>query len=233
MKNFIPVVRAQRLTEMKMYTDKGYSIQNRKHYIMQGKITIPYADEIYEYEIRVTQDEVYFYIIRNNACVYLSIAEIYDVIRDMDGPDRLYFIECLKRQLRQRDNGAFYYQGLAYKMKNPVIVQKLADVNIPQTGFAIMNRDLFLLIIMIQEKSNALFRRSTVQKRTYVNGIIRLLIVLLEEKDNSLLQQLGWKWNSVTRRFTLETKESRKGRDIYKYYLTQKEYDANMNLKKS
>ena len=33
-KNFIPVMRAKRLLEMKSYIDKGYEIQDKKHYIM-------------------------------------------------------------------------------------------------------------------------------------------------------------------------------------------------------
>ena len=37
MKNFIPVMRAKRLIEMKEYTDKEYSIQDRKHYMMLEK----------------------------------------------------------------------------------------------------------------------------------------------------------------------------------------------------
>ena len=33
-KNFIPVMRAKRLLEMKSYIDKGYEIQDKEHYIM-------------------------------------------------------------------------------------------------------------------------------------------------------------------------------------------------------
>ncbi len=60
MKNFIPVMRAKRLIEMKEYTDKEYSIQDRKHYMMLEKISVPYGEQTYEYGIQVTQDEIYF-----------------------------------------------------------------------------------------------------------------------------------------------------------------------------
>ena len=233
MKNFIPVMRAKRLIEMKEYTDKEYSIQDRKHYMMLEKISVPYGEQTYEYGIQVTQDEIYFFITRSKANIYMSIVEIYDAIRGMKSKNRLYFKECLKKQLKQKENGDFYNQGLSYKMKKPVYIEDLLEIAVPQTGFSITNRELLILIVLIQEKSNALFRRSTAQKRVYVNGIIRLLIILLEEKDSLLLQQLGWNWDNRTQRFIYHAKELRKGRETYKYYLTQKEYDANMNIKKS
>lgn len=49
MKNFIPVMRAKRLIEMKEYTDKEYSIQDRKHYMMLEKISVPYGEQTYDY----------------------------------------------------------------------------------------------------------------------------------------------------------------------------------------
>lgn len=96
MKNFIPVMRAKRLIEMKEYTDKEYSIQDRKHYMMLEKISVPYGEQTYEYGIQVTQDEIYFFITRSKANIYMSIVEIYDAIRGMKSKNRLYFKECLK-----------------------------------------------------------------------------------------------------------------------------------------
>ena len=93
---------------------------------------------------------------------------------------------------------------------------------------------MFLLIILIQEKSNALFKRSTGNKRLYVNGILRLLIVLLEgEQEDTLLKSLGWSWNAKEYEFQYVSKDNRKGREIFKYYLTKTEYDVRLNTKKS
>ena len=136
MKNFIPVMRAKRLIEMKEYTDKEYSIQDRKHYMMLEKISVPYGEQTYEYGIQVTQDEIYFFITRSKANIYMSIVEIYDAIRGMKSKNRSYFNECLKKQLKQKENGEFYNQGLSYKMKKPVYIEDLLEIAVPQTGFS-------------------------------------------------------------------------------------------------
>lgn len=81
MKNFIPVMRAKRLIEMKEYTDKEYSIQDRKHYMMLEKISVPYGEQTYEYGIQVTQDEIYFFITRSKANIYMSIVDERVIIR--------------------------------------------------------------------------------------------------------------------------------------------------------
>ena len=87
MKNFIPVIRAKRLVEMKQYLDKEYRIQDKKHYMMLGKIKLSYMDIWYEYGIQVTQDEVYFYICKNNANIYFSIVEIYKLLHGLKEKD--------------------------------------------------------------------------------------------------------------------------------------------------
>lgn len=236
MKNFIPVMRAKRLLEMKQYLDKGYGVQDKKHYLMLEKITLEYMDVLYEYGIQVTQDEVYFYICRDNANIYLSIVEIYKLLVRLAIKDKEYFLNCLKKQLKQKasEKGEFYNQGLSYKVMRPIEMKKEAFIDIPQTGIQITSKELFLLIILIQEKSNALFKRSTGNKRLYVNGILRLLIVLLErEQDDTLLKSLGWSWNAKEYEFQYVSKDNRKGREIFKYYLTKTEYDVRLNTKKS
>jgi hypothetical protein len=62
-KNFIPVMRAKRLIEMKSYIDKGYEIQDKKHYCMLEYIKLEYMNEQYEYGIQVTQRLSYINIV--------------------------------------------------------------------------------------------------------------------------------------------------------------------------
>lgn len=57
-----------------------------------------------------------------------------------------------KKQLKQKENGEFYNQGLSYKMKKPVYIEDLLEIAVPQTGFSITNRELLILIVLIQEK---------------------------------------------------------------------------------
>lgn len=49
MKNFIPVMRAKRLLEMKSYIDKGYEIQDKKRYSMLQNVKLNYMNEWHEY----------------------------------------------------------------------------------------------------------------------------------------------------------------------------------------
>ena len=236
MKNFIPVMRAKRLLEMKQYTDKGYSVQDKKHYLMLEKIKLNYMDTWYEYGIQVTQDEVYFYICKDNANIYLAIVEIYKLLVGLSEDDKEYFLSCLKKQLKQRavEKGEFINQELSFKIMRPIDMKKDTFIDIPQTGIRITSKELFLLLVLIQEKSNALFKRSTGSKRLYVNGIFRLLIILLEsDKGDPLLESLGWSWDVNKKRFTYSSKDDRKGREKFKYYLTKAEYNVRLNTKKS
>ena len=235
-KNFIPVMRAKRLLEMKSYVNKGYEIQDKKHYIMLQNVKLNYMNEWYEYGVQITQDEFYFYIIKDKANIYLSIIEIYRLLLDFNEIDSGYFVSCIKRQLRQKvsQRSEFICKDLPFKIAKPVEIKKEIRVNVSQTGIQITNKELFLLFLLIQEKSNALFKRSTGIKRSYVNGIFWLLVVLLEKnEDDELLEYLGWKWDVENNRFTFLRKSKRTGREMYKYYLTKSEYSDKISAKKS
>ena len=138
---------------------------------------------------------------------------------DFNGIDGGYFVSCMKKQLKPKASlqSEFTSQGLLFKMAKPVEIEKERRVDVPQTGIQITNKELFLLLLLIQEKSNALFKRSTGMKCSYANGILRLLVVLLEQnKDDALLEDLGWKWNDESNRFMFLTKPKRVGREVYK-----------------
>lgn len=232
MKNLIPVLRTRRLLEMKQYQEKGYQIQDKKHYLMLEKVQLRYMDTDYEYRVQVTQDELYFYISRDDANMYLSIAEIYDLLAGLPDENKAAFVNVMKKQLRQRSAAhlEFINHGLTYKMMQPVGFGREFTIAVPQNGIQITNRELFLLLILIQSKSNELFRRSTGKKRSYVNGILRMLIILLEcQNEDTLLGSLGWRWEDKMQRYVFISKDSRKGREKFKYYLTKKEYDTRLN----
>ncbi len=236
MKNFIPVMRAKRLLEMKGYLEKGYVIQDKKRYLMLEQVALSYMDETFKFSIQVTQDEIYFYINKNGANIYLSIAEIYELLYIISKVDRGYILGCLRKQLNQKKSltTEFYSSGLPYKMMRPIDMWKIYYVDIPQTGIQVSNKELFILVLFIQEKSNALFRRSTGTRRSYVNGILRLLVVLLEGKEEDiLLNKLGWEWDLARSKYVFVSKEKRVGRESFKYYLTRKEYNDKISVKKS
>lgn len=236
MRNLIPVVRVERQQEMNQYEEKGYRIQDRKRYLMTGEISLDYMGKTYTYGIQVTQDEIYFYISRDSANVYLSIAEIYELLWTIRKTDGDVILGALKRQLKvpRREKGEFRYKGIGYIMPKPVALEKEGQILLPDSGMQIKYSELFLLILLIQAKSNALFQRSTGVKRRYVNGILRMLVLLQElQEEDDLLQELGWKWNEECGRYMFMRFEQRTGRMKYKYYLTNKEYELKMKIKKS
>lgn len=236
MKNFIPVMRSNRLLEMKYYLDKGYIIQDKKHYIMLETVSIEYMREKYHLGVQVTQDEFYFFIKKNNANIYLSIYEIYELIYEINKKDNGYFVDRLRKQLNQKQSirSEFICRELIYKIASPVDISLEIKVNVPQSGIQISNKELLLLILFIQEKSSSLFRRSTGIKKKFVNGILRLYLILFNDiKDDELLTSLGWKWDEQTKKYFFHRNEEGKGREKYKYYLTGAEYNDKLKNKKS
>lgn len=234
MKNFIPVLRCERLREMQKYESQGYSIFKRKEYRMVKKISIRYMEKTYEYGVHITQNEFYFFIIRDGANIYLSIKEIYDLIADMD--EKSDFVKVLKKQLiqRKKERSSFSCDGMKFYITKPVDCVIEERLKVPNTGMKITVKELFILLMLIQEKSNCMFERSSAVRKKYVNGIIRLLIVLLEEEaEDSLLADLGWKWDSDDKRYQYESIFKKKGRAALKYYLTKAEYSDRLQLKKS
>lgn len=234
MKNFIPVLRCERFCEMQNYEEKGYSILDRKEYRMVKKIAIAYMNETYEYGVHVTLNEFFFYIIRDGANIYLSIKEIYDLIADMVAKDD--FIKVLKKQLLQKkkERSSFICDGIKFYITKPVDCAIEENLKVPDSGAEITVKELFILLMLIQAKSNCMFERSSAARKKFVNGIIRLFIVLLERQaDDSLLTDLGWKWDVDDRRYQHESVSYRKGRAAFKYYLTKAEYSDRIQLKKS
>lgn len=67
-------------------------------------------------------------------------------------------------------------------------------------------KTLFILINLIQEKSNYLFERSK-KYRGYKNGIIRLLITLIQiEKNNPILEEKGWVYDETEKKLSITKK---------------------------
>ncbi|WP_373261785.1 hypothetical protein [Hungatella hathewayi] len=232
MKNFIPAARTDRFREMKAYEEKGYQIQNKNNYIKIDELNIIYMKKQYVFGVEITKNEIYFYINRDLANIYLSITEIYELLRNFDNGT---IVNAMKKQLLvKKNNDIFYYKDIGYKLPQMVALELERKILISQSGMEITYSELFILINLIQEKSSVLFRRSTVANKKFANGIFRLLIVLCEKEGYiSKLSELGWEWDDTDRRFILETIENRDGRNRYKYYLTNDEYKTIMGIKKS
>lgn len=243
MENFIPTIRTDRFREMKEYDEKGYSFIDRPSYRKTAKIKI--LQEGYEmvFGVEATQNDVYFYIINNGANVYLSIFEIYQLLFDIavkEGEE--FVVKALKQQLRLKirkshiankkevwlNQEKFEYRGIEYDIRRTVDPGREGEVNIPNMSLKISYKQLFLLINLIQEKSNALFLRGK-QNRKYADGILRLFIVLLmQHEEIALLSDLGWCYDEEQDRYFFQTPEKESERMKKKYYLTKQEYDHIM-----
>ena len=253
MKNFIPVVRTDRLREMQSYDAKSYSFLDRKQYRMLEKIDTLQEGYQFTFGVEVTQNDVYFYIIHDSANLYLSIEELYQLLVDMSADQGKDFVQnMLKKQLtihirtarKQQDPDGkkvvlnlekFRYRNLQYDIRRTVVSNQDGKLTVPNVSLQITYHELWMLLNLIQEKSNALFARNVESKR-YVDGIFRLFVVLLWlEKDHPLLQELGWQYDTQLGRFAFheipEKKKTPRGRR--KYYLTKEEYKNILNIKES
>ena len=243
MENFISTIRTDRFREMKEYDDKGYFFIDRQAYRKIDKITTRQEGYEMTFGVEATQNDVYFYLINNQANTYLSIYEIYQLLLAVtcsEGED--FVVNALKQQLRLKirkspgknkkdvwlNQEKFEYCGIEYDIRKTVELGRKGEVGIPDISLEITYKQLFLLINLIQEKSNALFLRGK-QNRKYADGILRLFVVLLcVHKELNLLTDLGWSYNAETDGFLFEAPKEENQRNKRKYYLTKKEYDNIM-----
>lgn len=230
MKNLIPACRTDRIREMNEYEKKGYSIQNKDKYIMLDFVETEYCGQLYRYGIQVTRDDLYFFITRNSANVYLTIVELYELMRSITQKESDFLITTMKRQLRIRRESKVRYRGLEYKIPEIALLPEKGEVVIPDSGMKISYDELYVLMNLIQAKSSALFKRGKAKDKKYAMGLLRLFIVLLSKQESiTLLEELGWEWDDVEKKHQFCWKKKKEGRGKYKYYLTRREYETIMD----
>lgn len=210
---------------MNEYEQKGYSFISKKDYLMLEKVYLDYCDKRYYFGLQVNQDEFYFYIINNNSNIYLSIYDIYCLLYEIVCKNsNTEFLNLIKRQMNMstRLTQEVWYKNLYYSIHKIVRIKKDGCVISPESGVSITYSQLFLLINLIQAKSNALFEKSTQQNRKYKNGILRLFTALLSTtSNNDILKSIGWVYKDG--KFILDRIENETERSKQKYYLTKEE----------
>lgn len=162
MKNFISVIRTDRLREMQFYEQKAYSFVDKKNYIMIEKIHTMQEGYKFEFGIEVTQNDVYFYLIEEKANAYLSIMELYHLLYAIGRQEGMEFVtSALKRQLRIQIKKAeekilnqekFVYRNLEYEIRKTVALKRDAAVKISDIALTVSYCELFMLLNLIQEK---------------------------------------------------------------------------------
>lgn len=219
---FVKDIRELRDQEIRQYEAKGYRVANKAEYLLNDVIRIEMDQKGYQFGIRVNINEVYFYIWKEGAQIYLTIYDIYLLLWKLEHSTcGINLIDSLDFYMKNDERVDFTYQGRAYT------VHRLPDLpgyslELLDSDVNISIQELMLLIYLIQDKSNYLEGLS--KKKNYINGLVRLLKALLQcNEPNEFLKTLGWIFNSDLERFELKKERLVGRRSKKRYYLTEDE----------
>lgn len=236
MKDFIHDIRTDREREKAEYRRKGYIVSSE--YLCLSKVNVKCNNIEYSYGVQVDKNEIRFFLTNNNANLYLSIYEIYDILRNLPAKRRAVFKKAFAEHLLGNVNEEcnLIYKNISYEI-SPCIVFPKGKMYLETVASEVDCAQFYYLIHLIQSKSNSMFERSKdKRKKKNINGIYRLYGALLRKRSASAeLYEKGWVWDSVQNKFVLDSEQ--KGRDvdkwIEKYYLTDEEYRSILGTKKS
>lgn len=243
MNTLIPLVKSDRSREMLVYKDKGYSFRTGENkYIYIRNIKIKVKRKTYFFQIRDNQSELKFYIYLNDSCIFLTLLEIYELLKQIS--DELGSNRVQKILVGDRKKIAVLdYMGLTFEVMFFSNTIPKGNVLLPESNLEISYEYLFLLIALIQDKSNYFWMLSKKDNRKYIDGIVRLFACLVSTKNNKFLKKLGWYYDANKEKYTFEelrdvnkifTTKDNKGNVIrIKYYLTEKQFKDSIKNKKS
>ncbi len=230
MNELLPIFRTDRIREIKKYEDqKGYEVESQ-YYRMVQSIKIKSEDIEVEMRVQVSNSDYYFYLTDGGENAYFSIPEIYKLLVKVSAAEGEGFVaDLLERQIQVPDEkDKIEYRGIDYSLRNCVNPGIDASVDSQDGAMAISYRKLFILLNVIQVKSNAMFENSVNKK--YQDGILRLMKALTLKKENHrVLANKGWKYDEDSDIFLFEDMPDENG-EIKKYYLTEGEYNDIMSL---
>lgn len=217
---FVPYVRSLRSKEIALFEDKGYIVSNKADYTFTDKINIDINGKLHCFGIRVNINEVYFYILNKGVNLYLTISEIYELLWEIViNNGGIWVLEELEFYSKVNDTIPFEYRSTIFKVHKISNIVPNGIIPIKNSEINISYEDLFLLIYLIQDKSN--YFESLSAEKKYENGLVRLLKVLLKcNSDNIHLATLGWKFNNVEKKYVLQKEKIVGERNKKRYYLT-------------
>lgn len=227
MNDFISTIRTDRLRQIEQYREKGYLID--KKFRLVDKIEVKHEEQLFCFGVQASGRDVYFYLIDDGENAYYSISEIYELLWKMANIEGVSYVQNLLNDLIiSEEKGKFIYKKIEYETKKSITVSRNGSVEVFDGSKKVDYQKLFILITLVQEKSNALFARGD-NNQDYINGIIRLLIALIvSSKGHDILENKGWYYDQEKEKFyykdILNSEEKRKK----KYYLTQEEYEVIM-----
>lgn len=244
MNDFISAVRTDRIREMSEREKLGIIISDKYWYRIVDTIIIPMKNgEDLKFGFQANQKDVYFFIIDDSSNSYYTIVELYELLKYICDSgneeivyDTLHKIETTEMKKTTSEVGEdgetqenwenradFIYRDVTYHLKDIEYPDYDRIIEMTDGARRLSYKHLFVLLNLIQEKSNAFFTRGGTDNSHYVNGIVRLFICLLKVKGGCQeLEQLGWFYNDEKDRyfFNLEKVKDK----TRKYYLTREEY---------
>lgn len=233
MNDFVPILRADRSREMIEYERRGYVFRlGENQYIYARNISVKKPDEKeYSFEVRVTHSETRFYMISedskiNESCVYLTIYELYQLLLGMT---KKISVETITNILQSKRDSIWkiHYTGLKFDLKFFSTEIPKGKVRIFDSNIEVTYETLFLLLALIQDKSNYYWSiKPTEDKMLYVDGLLRLLVALINVDGHPILRSHKWEYN-----FRKKVYEKPKEKYDFKYYLTQDELKNIMEVK--
>lgn len=237
---FIPLVKSDRLREINSYKNKDYTFrlgENKFIYIRNIKVLLNKKE--YFFQVRDNQAEQKFYISINNSCAYLSLIEIYNLLRELR--DKIGSKRIRNILLGDRNKIIkLFYMGLQFDVKFFSKSIPKGKILLPESNIEINYEYLFLLIALIQDKSNYYWMLSDTTNNKYIDGVLRLFACLISTRDIKFLEKLGWYYDVINDKYYFSeniskvsiTTKTIKGNIIkIKYYLTDIQFKNIMRIR--
>lgn len=237
MYEFVPAIRTDRFREIKQYKEKGFTFTNEKDYMLIDQVKIQHnLEEMLTFEVRVDFSEVRFFIIKNSACIYLTIYQLYEILYQITKEGKIDVVYQLKQMIKRKKKEKFKYRGIKYEVPKIRKFSAKHMIYIADSNTYITYSELFYLLALVQEKSNYLCSISK-EMKNFSYGLYRLLISLLAlNQDHQILKKMGWEYDvdnecfkrNILRKKKKDIKGYKKHNKIVerKYYLTEKELES-------
>ncbi|SFU75153.1 hypothetical protein [Butyrivibrio sp. M55] len=225
MRDFLSILRTDRKREISKYKKKDYLVSDS--YRMVRKIQI----EGLLIGVQVSSQDYYFYLIDDSQNAYFSVRELYNLLFQMSIKEgKKYVLELLEKQIKNTEEAALRYENIDYAIKKTIIPEENDMITVEDGSSEVSYRQLFVLLNLVQQKSNTMFENS-LGNESYKNGILRLLMTLIEaEKDHEILQSKGWFFDIEEDKFIYKEILNEEDKRRKKYYLTEEERDDIMSI---